>query len=259
MTLLGWIIFIFALLFSIMLHEFGHFATAKKFRMKVTQFFVGFGQTLWSTIRGETEYGVKAIPAGGVRQDRRDDRPGGRGPRGRAPLVPQEAPLAADDRAGGRVVHALRAGFGSCSSWTSGRTVRRIPPRSGRSTRACEQYRRRSCAKRSRVPAVRRLRTGRVGSAARGATWNDWARRSRRRRARPGETGTRHRTRGQDRDRQRATAGCGTGAYSCSLTCNGSRGGLLQGKLPPPFAGVGRELAHMSPLRSSSASRPGRP
>jgi membrane-associated protease RseP (regulator of RpoE activity) len=65
MTLLGWIIFIFALLFSIMLHEFGHFATAKKFRMKVTQFFVGFGQTVWSTVRGETEYGIKALPAGG--------------------------------------------------------------------------------------------------------------------------------------------------------------------------------------------------
>ena len=65
MTLLGWIIFIFALLFSIMLHEFGHFVTAKKFHMKVTQFFVGFGQTLWSTVRGETEYGIKALPAGG--------------------------------------------------------------------------------------------------------------------------------------------------------------------------------------------------
>ena len=65
MTLLGWIIFIFALLFSIMLHEAGHFATAKRFRMKVTQFFVGFGQTVWSLVRGETEYGVKAIPAGG--------------------------------------------------------------------------------------------------------------------------------------------------------------------------------------------------
>ena len=63
--LLGWIIFVVALLFSIMLHEAGHFATAKKFRMKVTQFFVGFGQTLWSTMRGETEYGVKAIPLGG--------------------------------------------------------------------------------------------------------------------------------------------------------------------------------------------------
>ena len=65
MTLLGWLIFIFALLFSIMLHEAGHFATAKKFHMKVTQFFVGFGQTLWSWRKGETEYGLKAIPAGG--------------------------------------------------------------------------------------------------------------------------------------------------------------------------------------------------
>jgi len=65
MTLLGWIIFIVALLFSIMLHEAGHFATAKKFGMKVTQFFVGFGQTVWSRQKGETEYGVKAIPAGG--------------------------------------------------------------------------------------------------------------------------------------------------------------------------------------------------
>src|SRR5712671_494161 len=65
MTLLGWLIFVFALLFSIMLHEAGHFATAKKFGMKVTQFFVGFGQTLWSRQKGETEYGIKAIPAGG--------------------------------------------------------------------------------------------------------------------------------------------------------------------------------------------------
>jgi membrane-associated protease RseP (regulator of RpoE activity) len=63
--LLGILIFVLAMLFSIMLHEAGHFATAKKFGMKVTQFFVGFGQTLWSTRRGETEYGVKAIPAGG--------------------------------------------------------------------------------------------------------------------------------------------------------------------------------------------------
>ena len=65
MTLLGWLIFIFAVAFSIMLHEAGHFVTAKKFHMKVTQFFLGFGRTLWSRQRGETEYGVKAIPAGG--------------------------------------------------------------------------------------------------------------------------------------------------------------------------------------------------
>lgn len=63
--LLGWIIFIVAISFSIILHEFGHFITAKKFGMKATQFFMGFGPTLWSHTRGETEYGVKAIPAGG--------------------------------------------------------------------------------------------------------------------------------------------------------------------------------------------------
>jgi membrane-associated protease RseP (regulator of RpoE activity) len=63
--LLGVVIFVLALLISIMLHEAGHFLTAKKFHMKVTQFFVGFGQTVWSRRRGETEYGVKALPLGG--------------------------------------------------------------------------------------------------------------------------------------------------------------------------------------------------
>jgi membrane-associated protease RseP (regulator of RpoE activity) len=64
-SLLGWVIFIVALLFSVMLHETGHFVTAKKFGMKVTQYFVGFGTTLWSTRRGETEYGIKVLPLGG--------------------------------------------------------------------------------------------------------------------------------------------------------------------------------------------------
>ncbi len=63
--LLGVAIFVLALLISVMLHEAGHFVTAKKFGMKVTQFFVGFGQTLWSRVRGETEYGIKALPLGG--------------------------------------------------------------------------------------------------------------------------------------------------------------------------------------------------
>jgi membrane-associated protease RseP (regulator of RpoE activity) len=63
--LLGVAIFVVALLASIMLHEWGHFATAKLFGMKATQFFVGFGRTIWSRQKGETEYGVKAIPAGG--------------------------------------------------------------------------------------------------------------------------------------------------------------------------------------------------
>src|SRR6266581_5281396 len=63
--LIGVLIFIVALLVSVMLHEAGHFATAKAFGMKATQFFVGFGTTIWSTRRGETEYGVKALPVGG--------------------------------------------------------------------------------------------------------------------------------------------------------------------------------------------------
>jgi membrane-associated protease RseP (regulator of RpoE activity) len=65
MDLLGWVIFIVALLLSVMLHETGHFVLAKRFGMKVTRYFVGFGPTLWSTRRGETEYGIKAVPLGG--------------------------------------------------------------------------------------------------------------------------------------------------------------------------------------------------
>jgi membrane-associated protease RseP (regulator of RpoE activity) len=62
---LGVILFVVGLLTSVMLHELGHFATAKHYGMKATRFFVGFGPTLWSIRRGETEYGVKALPAGG--------------------------------------------------------------------------------------------------------------------------------------------------------------------------------------------------
>jgi len=65
MMAIGVLAFVVALLTSVMLHEAGHFATAKLFGMKATQFFVGFGPTLWSRRKGETEYGVKAIPAGG--------------------------------------------------------------------------------------------------------------------------------------------------------------------------------------------------
>ena len=50
---------------SVALHEFGHLLTAKAFGMKATQYFIGFGPTLYSFRRGETEYGLKAIPAGG--------------------------------------------------------------------------------------------------------------------------------------------------------------------------------------------------
>ena len=62
---LGFVGFVLALLISVSLHEGGHFWTARRFGMKATQFFVGFGPTIWSRQRGETEWGFKAIPAGG--------------------------------------------------------------------------------------------------------------------------------------------------------------------------------------------------
>jgi membrane-associated protease RseP (regulator of RpoE activity) len=61
----GVALFAFGILVSVCLHEAGHLLTAKRFGMKATQYFAGFGPTLWSFRRGETEYGIKAIPAGG--------------------------------------------------------------------------------------------------------------------------------------------------------------------------------------------------
>ena len=58
-------IFVFTIVFSIALHELGHFVTAKAFGMKAERYFIGFGPTVWSRHVGETEYGLKAIPAGG--------------------------------------------------------------------------------------------------------------------------------------------------------------------------------------------------
>lgn len=63
--LLGVLVFVLALLVSIGLHELGHMIPAKKFGAKVTQYFIGFGPTVWSKQVGETEYGVKAVPLGG--------------------------------------------------------------------------------------------------------------------------------------------------------------------------------------------------
>ena len=65
MTVLGIAIFFVGLLASVAWHEFGHFTTARWFGIKVPEFFVGFGRTIWSVKRGETEYGLKAIPLGG--------------------------------------------------------------------------------------------------------------------------------------------------------------------------------------------------
>lgn len=62
---LGVVVFVLGVIASIALHELGHLYPAKKFGIKVTQYFVGFGNTVWSFRRGETEYGIKSIPLGG--------------------------------------------------------------------------------------------------------------------------------------------------------------------------------------------------
>jgi membrane-associated protease RseP (regulator of RpoE activity) len=65
LTVLGVVTFVVVLLVSVAVHELGHLLTAKRFGMKATEYFVGFGPRVWSFRRGETEYGLKAIPAGG--------------------------------------------------------------------------------------------------------------------------------------------------------------------------------------------------
>lgn len=65
MTVLGIVVFFIGLLFSIAWHELGHLSTAKLFGIRVPQYMVGFGRTIWSRRKGETEYGIKAIPLGG--------------------------------------------------------------------------------------------------------------------------------------------------------------------------------------------------
>jgi membrane-associated protease RseP (regulator of RpoE activity) len=66
MTIFLYVVIVFiVLIFLVITHELGHFIAAKKAGVKVTEFFVGFGHRIWSTVRGETEYGIKWILAGG--------------------------------------------------------------------------------------------------------------------------------------------------------------------------------------------------
>ena len=62
---IGVAVFALGLLLSIALHEIGHMVPAKRFGVRVTQYMVGFGPTLWSRKKGDTEYGLKAVPVGG--------------------------------------------------------------------------------------------------------------------------------------------------------------------------------------------------
>lgn len=61
----GVLIFVVGIAVSIGLHELGHFLPARRFGLKVPKFMIGFGPTVWSVQRGDTEYGIKAIPLGG--------------------------------------------------------------------------------------------------------------------------------------------------------------------------------------------------
>ena len=63
--LVGVLVMIVGVLVSIALHEVGHMVPARRFGVRVSHYFVGFGPTVWSRTRGETEYGIKAIPLGG--------------------------------------------------------------------------------------------------------------------------------------------------------------------------------------------------
>ena len=65
LMLAGILIMVIGIIASIALHEIGHLLPAKLFKVRVTQYMVGFGPTLWSKTKGETEYGVKAVPLGG--------------------------------------------------------------------------------------------------------------------------------------------------------------------------------------------------
>ncbi|MEU9402638.1 site-2 protease family protein [Streptomyces sp. SID4985] len=65
MFILGIAVFAVGLLVSIAWHELGHLSTAKLFGIRVPQYMVGFGPTIWSRHKGDTEYGIKAVPLGG--------------------------------------------------------------------------------------------------------------------------------------------------------------------------------------------------
>lgn len=65
LELLGIVLFALLIALSIALHEVGHLLPAKRFGVKVTEYMIGFGPAVWSTVKGETKYGLKAVPLGG--------------------------------------------------------------------------------------------------------------------------------------------------------------------------------------------------
>jgi hypothetical protein len=109
--LAGALIFFALVMASIALHEVGHLVPGKAFGVKTTQYFVGFGKTLWSKQVGETEYGFKAFPLGGATPRRS----------GRTRPAPFEGSLTAPARPSGKT---------SSPPTTAGCSIRRSRGRS---------------------------------------------------------------------------------------------------------------------------------
>ena len=65
MFIVGLVILIVGLMISVALHELGHMLPAKKFGALVPEYWIGFGPTVWKTKKGDTTYGLKALPLGG--------------------------------------------------------------------------------------------------------------------------------------------------------------------------------------------------
>ncbi|MFN8192464.1 MAG: site-2 protease family protein [Nocardioidaceae bacterium] len=105
---LGLLGFVVAILVSIGLHEVGHMVPAKIFGAKVPQYFIGFGRTVWSRKRGETEYGFKAFPLGGFVKIV-----------GMLPPGPEGPPTIEVDEDGNKVVSVRRSSTGMFSQLIS--------------------------------------------------------------------------------------------------------------------------------------------
>lgn len=65
LEVIGIVLFAIVIGASIALHELGHLVPAKAFGVRVSEYMIGFGPTLWSKVKGETKYGLKAVPLGG--------------------------------------------------------------------------------------------------------------------------------------------------------------------------------------------------
>lgn len=103
MSALGIIGFALAIALSIALHEAGHMFTARAFNMRVRRYFIGFGPTVWSTTKGNTEYGIAALPFGGFCDIA--------GMTAMDPLTPEEAPHAMVNKPAWQRVAVLAGGI----------------------------------------------------------------------------------------------------------------------------------------------------